>query len=97
MVLWPKKGAISGIVLFEYLSNRVVKEALRSLAGGAGIQTIAIKDLKAFRIPVPSDQVQMQNAGAFQMREEQFTKLKALATDFESERAATWTHSVLRP
>ena len=52
MVLRPRKGGCSSIALFEYLSNNAVRETLRSLAGGAGIPTVSIKDLRQFKVPI---------------------------------------------
>tara|TARA_R110002012_G_scaffold321452_1_gene549268 strand:+ start:2287 stop:3990 length:1704 start_codon:yes stop_codon:yes gene_type:complete len=90
MVLRPKRGGISGVVLYEYLANPTVVEALRTLAGGAAIQSIAIKDLKAFRVPIPSDDDAERAEHTFQLRQERHAQIEAIMAEIEAERTDSW-------
>lgn len=47
MILRPKKRVnMSSLALYEYLSNDTVQDYIKSIAGGAVIQTLAMKDHK---------------------------------------------------
>ena len=92
MILRPKKGGISSIALYEYLSSEWVKEALRSLAYGAGIPTISIKDLKEFRVPVPSAEEEDEIEAAFRDRQHRMAQVRAILKDIEQARDASWPH-----
>lgn len=96
MILRPKKGEISSVALYEYLSSGSVKEALRSLAYGAGIPTISIKDLKEFRIPVPSAEEEDEVVAAFQDRQDRLAKVRTILKSIEHARDASWPHRELQ-
>lgn len=47
MILRPKTRVnMSSLALYEYLSNDTVQDYIKSIAGGAVIQTLAMKDHK---------------------------------------------------
>ncbi|MBO9429645.1 hypothetical protein [Sulfitobacter sp. R18_1] len=57
MILRPKKRVnMSSLALYEYLSNDTVQEYIKSITGGAAIQTLAMKDLKGFAIPLRDEE-----------------------------------------
>ena len=78
------------MVLYEYLANPTVVEALRTLAGGAAIQSIAIKDLKAFRVPIPSDADAERAEHTFQLRQVRHAQIEAIMAEIEAERTNSW-------
>lgn len=90
MILRPKRGGISGVVLYEYLANPTVVEALRTLAGGSAIQSIAIKDLKAFRVPIPSEEEAERAKLTFQLRQERHAQMEAIMAEIEADRKNSW-------
>ena len=96
MILRPKKGKVSGVALLEFLSSDAVKTSLRSLAVGAAIQTIAIKDLKEFQVPVPSDEENAAIEAAFQKRQDKRAQVRLLLEDIDRERDASWPHDALQ-
>lgn len=95
MILRPRKGEVSGIALYEYLSNRAVRETLRSLAGGAGIPTISIKDLREFKVPIPSRNEEAEIETAFLARQSQLSEVQALLAQIEKNRNASWPNDEL--
>lgn len=90
MILRPKREGIHGVVLYEYLANPTVVEALRTLAGGAAIQSIAIKDLKAFRVPIPSEEDADRAKRTFLLRQERHAQIEAIMAEIEAERTNSW-------
>jgi len=96
MILRPKKGEISSIALYEYLSSGSVKEALHSLAYGAGIPTISIKDLKEFRVPIPSPEEDDEIETAFQDRQDRLAEVRAILMGIKQDRNASWPHRELQ-
>ena len=96
MILRPKKGEISGIALYEYLSSGPVKETLRSLAHGAVIPTISIKDLKEFRVPIPSPEEDDEIETAFQDRQDRLAEVRAILMGIKQDRNASWPHRELQ-
>jgi type I restriction enzyme M protein len=95
MILRPKKDEVSSIALYEYLSSGLVKEALRSLAYGAGIPTIPIKGLKEFRVPIPSAEDETEIEAAFHNRQNRFAEVSAILDDIAQARSASWPHREL--
>ena len=96
MILRPKQGRVSGIALLEYFSNPSVKTALRSLAAGAAIQTISIKDLKEFRVPIPSAEEEDEIKAAFRDRQARMAEVRAILEGIEHARDASWPHRELQ-
>lgn len=92
MVLRPKNGEISSVALFEYLTSGPVKKALRSLAQGSGIPTISIKDLKEFRVPVPSPEEDDEVETAFRARQARMAEVRTILDRINQDREATWPH-----
>jgi type I restriction enzyme M protein len=90
MILRPKRGGVSGVVLYEYLANPTVVEALRTLAGGSAIQSIAIKDLKAFRVPIPSEDEAERAELTFKRRQERHAQIEEIKAEIEAERTNSW-------
>lgn len=70
--------------------------ALRSLAGGATIQTIAIKDLREFQIPIPSAVEKGEVETEFHNRQACLAEVHAILTDIENSRGSTWPHKDFR-
>lgn len=97
MILRPKRGRVSGVVLYEYLANPTVVEALRTLAGGSAIQSIAIKDLKAFRVPIPSEEEAERAELTFKRRQERHAQIEAIMAEIEAERTSSWPGRELNP
>ena len=94
MILRPKK-AISSEVLYEYLSSDMMQKHLNSIAGGAAIQTINMKDLKSLPIPVPSDDEQTSIRIEFSKRMEAFEALRKMRKAIEDMRQGSWPHQDL--
>jgi len=90
------KHQISPLVLFEYLSNDVVQEHIKSLAGGAAIQTLAMKDLKGFAIPLPDKETQDDMQAAFTKRQEIHDQIEQLKTAITEKQQSSWPHTELR-
>lgn len=96
MILRPRRATIAPEVLYEFLSNELVREHLRTLAGGAVIQSLNIKDLKALPIPVPEPEEQERIQDAFHQRLAAFEEIKRLRLEIEITRRDSWPHSQLR-
>lgn len=57
MILQPMECVkMSSLALYEDLLNDTVQRYDRSIASGAAIQTIAMKDIKVFAIPMPDEE-----------------------------------------
>lgn len=96
MILRPKKrSGISPVVLYEYLSNDTVQAFVRSLAGGAAIQSLSIKDIKNIPIPVPDPATVGRIEAAFAERMAIFDKIDDLKKQLEEVRATEWPHHLL--
>ena len=96
MVLRPRKGGCSSITLLEYLSNNAVRETLRSLAGGAGIPTVSIKDLRQFKIPLLTSEEEAEIEATFWDRQTQLAQVRARFAEIEKSRRASWPHDQLQ-
>ena len=83
-------------VLCEYLSDEVVQEHLKSLAGGSAIQTIAMKDLKSLVIPLPDKKTQAKVAAAVAERQALYREIEQLKAQIAMARRSSWPHSELR-
>lgn len=95
MVLRPRKGGCSSIALFEYLSNNAVRETLRSLAGGAGIPTVSIKDLRQFKVPILTPVEEAEIEANFWDRQNQLAQVRARVAEIEKSRKSSWPHDEL--
>lgn len=96
MILRPKKqSGISQLTLYEYLSNTTVQAFIRSLAGGAAIQSIAIKDLKSLPVPVPDPETAARIAAGFAERMAIFEQIDELKKQLEEVRDREWPHAFL--
>lgn len=87
---------LSPHVLYEYLSDEVVQEHLKSLAGGSAIQTIAMKDLKSLAIPLPDKETQAKVAAAVAERQALYRQIAQLKAQIAEERRSNWPHAELR-
>lgn len=87
---------LSPHVLYEYLSDEVVQEHLKSLAGGTAIQTIAMKDLKSLTIPLPNKETQAKVAAALAEREALYNQIEQLKALIVASRRSNWPHAELR-
>ncbi|WP_019956672.1 N-6 DNA methylase [Yoonia vestfoldensis] len=87
---------LSPRVLCEYLSDEVVQEHLKSLAGGSAIQTIAMKDLKSLAIPLPDKETQAKVEAAVADRQALYRRIEQLEAQITMERRSNWPHSELR-
>ena len=96
MVLRPKKrGGMDPITLYEYLTDETVQEFIKSLAGGSVIQNLAMKDLKAFPVPVPSKQIMEDVRARFMARQALLDEIAAIHRQIAAERAEQWPHAQL--
>jgi len=96
MILRPKKrSGISPLALYEYLSNDTVQAFVRSLAGGAAIQSLSIKDIKNIPIPVPNPETVDRIEAAFVERMAIFDKIDGLKKQLEEVRSTEWPHRLL--
>ncbi len=86
---------LSPRVLCEYLSDEVVQEHLKSLAGGSAIQTIAMKDLKSLAIPLPDKETQAKVEAAVAERQALFRQIEQLKAQIAEERRSSWPHAEL--
>ena len=98
MILRPKKrGSISTLALYEYLSNSTVQEFMKSLSGGSVIQNLAMKDLKNFPVAIP-DAVAVEKAETnFAERQAIFDQMEELRIKLEDVRSRSWPHELLKP
>ena len=87
---------LSPHVLYEYLSDEVVQEHLKSLAGGSAIQTIAMKDLKSLVIPLPDKETQAKVAAAAAERQALYRQIEQLKAQIVTARRSNWPHAELR-
>lgn len=87
---------LSPHVLYEYLSDEVVQEHLKSLAGGSAIQTIAMKDLKSLAIPLPDKETQARVAAAVAERQALYRQIEQLKAQIVTARRSNWPHAELR-
>lgn len=96
MILRRKpRSPISSLALYEYLSNATMQQFFRSLAGGVGILSIGMKDLKKLPVPIPDDATQVQIATAFENRMQVHDQIDALQAQLSDLRSAHWPHDVL--
>lgn len=96
MILRTRSALISPVALYEYLSDDVVREYLRSLSGGVSIQSLNIKDLKTLRIPLPDIKTQHQVEHDFYERQRIFNKIDKLREEITNIRSDTWPHKDLK-
>ncbi|SCM68736.1 N-6 DNA methylase [Donghicola eburneus] len=97
MILRPKaRVKMSSLALYEYLSNETVQEYIKSIAGGAAVQTIAMKDLKGFAIPMPDEETVAALEENFAERQKIFDEIDALKMKLEDVRGRGWPHLQLR-
>jgi len=97
MILRPKKRAsMSSLALYEYLSNATVQEFLKSLAGGATIQNLAMKDLKGFPVVMPNDEAIQQVEAGFAERQVILDQIRELQAKLVEVRDRGWPHLQLK-
>lgn len=87
---------LSPRVLCEYLSDEVVQEHMKSLAGGSAIQTIAMKDLKSLAIPLPDMETQARVEAAVAERQALYRQIEQIRVQITLERRSNWPHSELQ-
>lgn len=92
-----RRGGIAALALYEYLSDPTVQEHIQSLAGGAVIQSIGMKDLKALAIPLPDPGTLTELRRGFERRQDILTQIEDLQKQLEDDRAACWPHRELKP
>lgn len=97
MILRPKKRVnMSSLALYEYLSNDTVQEYIKSIAGGAAIQTLAMKDLKGFAIPMPDEETIKSIEESFAERQAIFDEIDEMKMKLKEVRSRGWPHDLLR-
>lgn len=97
MILRPKKRVnMSSLALYEYLSNDTVQEYIKSIAGGAAIQTLAMKDLKGFAIPMPDEETVRSIEESFAERQAIFDEIDEMKMKLKEVRSRGWPHELLR-
>lgn len=98
MILRPKKrGGMSRVVLYEYLTNDTVQSFLRSLAAGSTIMNLAMKDLKDFPVPILDAESTQAIEASFAAREAVFNHIAELDQQIKVMRAQSWPHNQLGP
>ncbi len=96
MILRPKKrGGIDPVTLYEYLTDETVQEFIKSLAGGTAVQSLAMKDLKAFPVAVPSKEVMADVRAQFAERQSLLDEIEAIERKVDTQRAQQWPHAQL--
>jgi hypothetical protein len=96
MILRPKKrGGMDPITLYEYLTNETVQDFIKSLAGGSMIQNLAIKDLKAFPVPIPKETVMAEVRERFSERQALLDQVADIQQRIAMQRAEQWPHAQL--
>lgn len=96
MILRPKKrGGIDPITLYEYLTDETVQEFIKSLTGGTAVQNLAMRDLKAFPVAVPSKEVMAAVRAQFEERQSLLDEIEAIERKIETQRAQQWPHAQL--
>lgn len=91
VILRPGKR-IAPEVLYEYLSDDLVQEYIRSFAGGTAIQSISAKDLAALPIPLPDEDQQARVVDQARERHAKFEQIERMRQEIESHRSETWPH-----
>lgn len=91
VILRPGKR-IAPEVLYEYLSDDLVQEYIRSFAGGTAIQSISAKDLAALPIPLPDEEQQSRVIDQARERQEKFEQIERMRQEIECHRSETWPH-----
>jgi type I restriction-modification system DNA methylase subunit len=96
MILRPKKRvSMSNLALYEYLSNDIVQDYIKSIAGGAAIQTLAMKDLKGLAIPMPDEETIKSIEEGFAERQAIFDEIDEMKMKLEEVRSRGWPHDLL--
>lgn len=97
MILRPKKRVkMSNLALYEYLSNDTVQDYIKSIAGGATIQTIAMKDIKGFAIPMPDEETVRSIEEGFAKRQAIFDQIDEMKLKLQDVRSRGWPHDLLK-
>lgn len=91
----PRSG-LNPIVLYEFLSDDTVQEFLKSMAGGAVIQNLGMKDLKSFVVPLPSAEQTAEVCKGFMQRQAVYDEIETLQSKAEALRLNQWPHSELK-
>ncbi len=92
MILRLKTQRLTPVALYEYLSSDSVRAHLQSLAGGATIPMLGIKDLRALRVPLPGKALLDEIDRDFRHRQAQFDKIEQMQAKVSEERASSWPH-----
>lgn len=87
---------LSPRVLCEYLSDEVVQEHLKSLAGGTAIQTIAMKDLKSLKIPLPDMETRARVEASVAERQALYRQIEQIRAQIAMARRSSWPHAELQ-
>ena len=95
LIIRTNKELMSPIALFEYLSDDTVQEYILSLAGGAVIKSISIKELRALNVPIPDLETQKRVQNAFEKRECIRREIERLRREISSIRKCVWPHDEL--
>jgi type I restriction enzyme M protein len=96
VILRPRSDRLLPVVLYEYLSNEIVREYIQSLAGGAALITLNLRDLQRLGVPVPSREEQAGIEEGFYDRQKLFEQIAKLRGEITSRRATGWPHGNLR-
>lgn len=87
-----RRSELTPVVLYEYLSSATVQEFIRSISGGAGISTIAMKDLNGFPVPLPDPATAKDVHAVFERRQALFGRLDEIKREISRERTESWPH-----
>lgn len=98
MLLRPKKrSGVSPLALYEYLSDDTVQDFLKSIAGGAGILNLSMKDLKDFPVPMPDAATVAEVERGFAERLVILEQIEELRAQERDVRGRNWPHRDLAP
>jgi hypothetical protein len=85
--------SVSGILYCRHVAKHAGRDRPRD---GAVIPTISIKDLKEFRVPIPSAEMQGEIEATFRHRQRRLAEARAILEEIEHTRAASWPHRELQ-
>ena len=82
-------------VLYEYLTNDIVRSHLASLASGNTVPMLNINELRSLQVPILTEDQNQTVKQAFYMRQERFEAIDTLRNQVAEERAMYWPHNEL--
>lgn len=96
MILRRRSPTTDPVALYEYLSNEVVQDHLKSLAFGSTLPSIAMKDLKDLPIALPDKGTIAAIHESRSRQAEIKRKIYDLQAEIEADRYSQWPHTALK-